>query len=195
MPHLIVSISGHGYGHVAQTAPVLNRLHRLMPRLRITVRSAVPSATSAVHACHAPFEHMESHGDIGMLMSSALDVRRRRTARAAYRTFHADWQARVDGEAGLLRELGADMVFSNVGYLPLTGAQRAGIPNAALCSLNCTTSTVITVVQTTSQRRYMNAMPMQMPSCARHQAWRWTICPTSYRFHPSPTSARTDATN
>jgi hypothetical protein len=28
------------------------------------------------------------------------------------------------------------MVFSNAGYLPLAGAQRAGIANAALCSLN-----------------------------------------------------------
>lgn len=28
------------------------------------------------------------------------------------------------------------MVFSNVGYLPLAGAQQAGIPNAAMCSLN-----------------------------------------------------------
>jgi hypothetical protein len=27
-------------------------------------------------------------------------------------------------------------VFSNVGYLPLAGAQQAGIPNVALCSLN-----------------------------------------------------------
>lgn len=134
MPHLVVSISGHGYGHVAQTAPVLNRLHRLMPQLRITVRSAVPSAHLRTRI-HAPFEHMESHGDIGMLMSSALDVCIE-DSRAAYRAFHEDWQARVDGEAGLLRELGADMVFSNVGYLPLAGAQRAGIPNAALCSLN-----------------------------------------------------------
>jgi len=39
--------------------------------------------------------------------------------------FHADWDARVSAEARLLRELGADMVFSNVGYLPLAGAQRA----------------------------------------------------------------------
>jgi hypothetical protein len=28
------------------------------------------------------------------------------------------------------------MVFSNVGYLPLAGVQRTGIPNVALCSLN-----------------------------------------------------------
>lgn len=134
MPHLVVSISGHGYGHVAQTAPILNRLHRLMPQLRITVRSAV-HATHLHSRIHAPFEHLPSHGDIGMLMSSALDVRVE-DSRAAYREFHADWQARVDDEAGLLRGLGADMVLSNVGYLPLAGAQRAGIPNAALCSLN-----------------------------------------------------------
>lgn len=54
----------------------------------------------------------------------------------AYRAFHADWDKRVAEEARLLRELKADFVLSNVGYLPLAGAQRAGIPNGALCSLN-----------------------------------------------------------
>ncbi len=105
-----------------------------MPQLRLTLRSAVPLAH--LHSrIHAPFTHLPSEGDIGMLMSSALDVRTE-DSRTAYQAFHADWQARVADEARLLRDLGADMVFSNVGYLPLAGAQRAGIPNAALCSLN-----------------------------------------------------------
>lgn len=134
MPHLVVSISGHGFGHVAQTAPVLNRLHRLLPQLRITVRSSVPS--SHLHSrIQAPFDHLGSEGDIGMLMSSAIDVLAD-ASRAAYCAFHADWKARVADEARLLRELGADMLLSNVGYLPLAGAQRAGVANAALCSLN-----------------------------------------------------------
>lgn len=133
-PHLVVSISGHGFGHVAQTAPVLNLLHEHMPQLRLTVRSAVPVAHLRSRIL-APFDHLQSHGDIGMVMSSALDVRTE-DSRAAYRAFHADWEARTDAEAGLLRDLGADMVLSNVGYLPLAGAQRAGIRNAALCSLN-----------------------------------------------------------
>jgi hypothetical protein len=134
MTHLVASISGHGFGHVAQTAPILNQLHRLLPELRLTVRSAVPVAHLRSRI-HVPFEHLPSDGDIGMMMSSALDVLAQES-RAAYCSFHADWNARVAGEAGLLRELGADMVFSNVGYLPLAGAQLAGIPNAALCSLN-----------------------------------------------------------
>jgi hypothetical protein len=69
------------------------------------------------------------------VMSSAVDVCVEES-RTAYRAFHEDWDARIAEEARLLRELGADMVLSNVGYLPLAGAQRAGIPNAALCSLN-----------------------------------------------------------
>jgi hypothetical protein len=132
--HLVVSISGHGYGHVAQTAPVLDTLCERLPQLRLTVRSCVPTAYLRLRI-KAPFEHLDSEGDIGMVMSSALDVRVA-DSRAAYRAFHANWDARVADEARLLRELQADMVLSNVGYLVLAGAQRAGIANVALCSLN-----------------------------------------------------------
>jgi hypothetical protein len=125
MSHLVVSISGHGFGHVAQTAPVLNLLHERAPELRLTVRSSVPLAHLRSRI-HVPFEHLPSEGDIGMVMSSALDVRTEESV-ARYRAFHADWDTRVDSEARLLHDLGADMVFSNVGYLPVAGAQRAGI--------------------------------------------------------------------
>jgi len=134
MPHIVASISGHGYGHVAQTSPILNRLHQHMPQLRLTVRTSVPLSHLRTRI-HAPFTHLRSEGDIGMVMSSALDVRVGDSC-MAYRAFHADWDARVADEARLLRELKADFVLSNVGYLTLAGAQRAGIPNAALCSLN-----------------------------------------------------------
>jgi UDP:flavonoid glycosyltransferase YjiC (YdhE family) len=134
MAHLVVSITGHGFGHVAQTAPVLNLLHQRIPGLRITVRSAVPLAHLRSRI-HVPCTYLSSEGDIGMAMTSALDVSIEES-RAAYQNFHADWDARVTEEARALRELGADLVLSNVGYLPLAGAQRAGIPNAALCSLN-----------------------------------------------------------
>src|SRR3989338_7813190 len=134
MTHLVLSITGHGFGHVAQTAPVLNALHKMIRHLSLTVRSAVPLAHLRSRI-HVPFAHLPGEGDIGMAMSSALDIHVGES-RAAYRAFHANWEARVADEARLLRELGADMVLSNVGYLPLAGAQRAGIPNAALCSLN-----------------------------------------------------------
>lgn len=132
--HLVVSISGHGFGHVAQTAPVLNTLHKRHPEIRITVRSSAP-AEHLRSRIHAPYTPMQSSGDIGMAMISPLEVDVHES-RAAYHAFHARWTARVAEEARLLRELQADLVFSNVGYLPLAGAQQAGIANAALCSLN-----------------------------------------------------------
>ena len=133
-PHIVVSISGHGFGHVAQTAPVLNALHRLLPKVRITVRSAV--AIEHLHSrIHAPFTHRMSEGDIGMIMSSALDVCIEES-RTAYYQFHSNWDNRVEEEAQILRSLKADFVLSNVGYLPVAGAQLAAIPNAAMCSLN-----------------------------------------------------------
>jgi len=133
-PHLVVNITGHGFGHVAQTAPVLNLLQQYFPDLRITIRTAVPVG-HLQSRINIPFTHIPVEGDIGMEMSSALDVLVEES-RSAYRALHSDWDARVAAEASALRELGADMVFSNVGYLPLAGAQRAGIPNIALCSLN-----------------------------------------------------------
>jgi hypothetical protein len=134
MSHLVVSITGHGFGHVAQTAPILNLLHERIPQLRLTVRSNVPT-THLRARIHAPFDHLPGEGDIGMAMLSPLDIDLVQS-RTAYRRFHVDWDARIEQEAALLHELGADMVLSNVGYLPLAGAQRAGIANATLCSLN-----------------------------------------------------------
>lgn len=132
--HLVVSISGHGFGHVAQTAPILNALHGLLPDLCITVRSLV-AERQLKSRIRIPCSYLPGAGDIGMAMTSplAVDIER---SRAAYRSFHSDWEGRVSDEARLLKALRADFVLSNVGYLPLAGAGHAGIAHAALCSLN-----------------------------------------------------------
>ena len=134
MAHLVVSISAHGFGHVAQTAPILNMLYQRMHALRLTVRSNVPLAHLRSRI-RIPFNYLPDESEICMVMSSALDVKSDESCRA-YQKFHANWDKHVEVEAGLLCKLDADMVISNVGYLPLAGAQQAGIPNAALCSLN-----------------------------------------------------------
>lgn len=132
--HLFVDISAHGFGHLAQAAPVLNRLARQLPELRITVRSALPTARLQARLV-APFRHLAESSDFGYVMYDAMRVDLDATARA-YCTQHADWEARVDREARLLAELQPRLVFSDVAYLPLAGAKRAGIPALAMCSLN-----------------------------------------------------------
>jgi len=132
--HLFVDISSHGLGHLALIAPVLNALHQAAPDLRLTLRTALPPAKLR-QRISAPFTHLPEATDFGFRMIDATHVDRAASA-AAYRAAHADWPARVAAEAALLADLAPDHVLSNISYLPLAGAARAGIPASALCCLN-----------------------------------------------------------
>lgn len=134
MPHLFVDISSHGFGHLAQSAPILGALLRRRPDLRLSIRSGLPRERIAERLPDA-FAHLPGASDFGFAMLDPLRVDRPETARR-YRTAHAEWDKTVGVEAALLNDLGADFVFSNASYLPLAGAARAGIPAACCCSLN-----------------------------------------------------------
>jgi hypothetical protein len=134
MPHLFVDISAHGFGHLAQTAPVLNRLAELLPSLNITLRSGL-SLDKLRQRIHTPFEHIAAASDFGYLMVDALTIDLPATA-AAYRAAGADFSTRVAADAAMLQQLQIDVVFANVSYIPLAGAAQAGIPAVAMCSLN-----------------------------------------------------------
>jgi hypothetical protein len=134
MRHLFVDISSHGFGHLAQAAPILGALARARPGLRTSVRSGLPPEKMRARI-GAPFEHLAGRGDAGFVMRDAMRIDRVATG-AAYRALHADWEARVAAEAAFLRGLAPDLVLTDVAYLPLAGAARAGIPALSMCSLN-----------------------------------------------------------
>ena len=132
--HLLVAISAHGFGHLAQTAEVVNAVRERLPSLRLTVRSALPHARLAARLAGA-FEYWPEACDIGMHMGSALDILIEDSARA-YAELHQDWESTVRNEARWLAALAPDLVLANVPYRVLAGAAAAGIPAVALCSLN-----------------------------------------------------------
>lgn len=134
MPHLFADISSHGFGHLAQAAPVLTALRQRCPDLRLTIRSGL-SRERLARRIAGPFEHLAEASDFGFVMKNALELDLPATA-SRYRDFHADWPARVAQEGERLRALCPDAVFSDVAYLPLAGAAAADIPSLALCSLN-----------------------------------------------------------
>ena len=134
MPRLLVDISAHGFGHLGQTAPVLDALHAALPGLDITIRSGLTRERLGARIA-APFRHVAAATDFGYVMRNAIDLDLAASAER-YRVFHADWQDRVAAEAQWLTASRFDAVLANVAYLPLAGAARAGIAAAALCSLN-----------------------------------------------------------
>lgn len=132
--HLFVDISSHGFGHLSITAPVLNVLAKMVPDLRLTVRSVLPLRQLRERIDH-PFTLIEASTDFGYIMIDATQIDLKASAEA-YRHAHTEWPARVIEEARWLAALQPDLVLTNVSYLPLAGAAVAGIPALSLCSLN-----------------------------------------------------------
>ena len=134
MLHLLVDLSYHGFGHIAQTAPVVNALAERLPGLRVTLRSGAPYEVLA-QRFHCDFTLISKPLDFGMEMADALAVRVEESAEA-YRDFHRDWKGRVAREAENMAALAPDLLFANVPYLSLAAAASAGIPAVGMCSLN-----------------------------------------------------------
>jgi hypothetical protein len=131
---LLAVISQHGLGHLAQAAPVLNRLRALQPELELTIWTEL--STAALRArIDGPFTHRHEAADVGLIMHDAMCVDLA-ASHAAYQAFHADWPHRVRHEADWLSTQAFDQVFADVAYLPLAAAALAGIESTALCSLN-----------------------------------------------------------
>ena len=131
---VLVDISSHGFGHVSQTAPVINTLFGSFSGLDLTVRSKVPEKLLQSRIDY-PFELIPESSDFGIRMKNAIDVDAAATA-ASYAAFHGKWGSRVAIEAAWLKAASFDLVLSNVSYLPLKAASLAGISAVALCSLN-----------------------------------------------------------
>ncbi|MDZ7750240.1 MAG: hypothetical protein U5S82_00980 [Gammaproteobacteria bacterium] len=134
MPHLVVDISSHGFGHLAQVAPAVEALRARRPDLQLTVRCALPEAVVRTRIPHLE-RLIPLQADVGMVMASAMTVRVD-DSHSAHLAFHRHWPRRVDDAAEDLAALAPDLLLADVPYLSLAAAEAAGVPTVALCSLN-----------------------------------------------------------
>ena len=132
--HLYVALSGHGFGHLAQVAPVLNEWRRRWPKARLTVQSALPEPVLR-QRIGGEFAVIAGTADFGMVMVDALEAKVPESL-AAYRVFHSEWAERLAWQERLLREANPDLLLADIPYLTLAAAARLRIPALALCSLN-----------------------------------------------------------
>lgn len=134
IPHLLVAISSHGFGHLSQVASVVNRLLEFIPQLKITVRAALPEVQLRSRLHHLDVLQFATD-DFGMVMNHAFSVDTQASL-ARYESLHQDWDHKVKVLAQQFIDAEIDVVLADVPYLPLAAAQVAGIPAVALCSLN-----------------------------------------------------------
>lgn len=132
--HIAVYISGHGYGHLAQIAPVLNRLHGLCGDLRFVLRTELPESLVA-RRVRAPFTHLAGPVDVGVVQHSAISEDIPATLVAA-RAFYAAFDKRVGDEAERLSPHRPVAILSDISPLAFPVAKRLDIPGIAVASLD-----------------------------------------------------------
>lgn len=133
-PHLLLALSGHGYGHLAQCAPVVNALWEDRPDLELTVCGVLPRDIVA-ERLDRPFDYRCVELDPVLQMFSAWEVDVP-ASQQIYRAFHDDRDAGMQQDLNLLRELGPDLILADIPWRILSAAAQLGIPTIGLCSLN-----------------------------------------------------------
>ena len=132
MPLIWAAISAHGFGHAAQAVPVLNALGRLIPDLRVLLRTTVPSAFFNDRLV-VPWEVSPVRQDVGCAQDGPLKIDVERTWRE-HDLFHSTWADRVRAEVDAMRTARPDVILADTPYLALAAGAEATIPTVALAS-------------------------------------------------------------
>lgn len=133
-PHVLLALSGHGYGHLAQAAPVVNALRAQVPGLQLSVCGSLPEAVVAARITGEVNYHQAALDPV-LCMRNAWEVDAP-PSRQVYRAFHRDWPSGYQSDIELLRRLQPDLVLADIPYRVLLAAAAEAIPTVALCSLN-----------------------------------------------------------
>ncbi|ABC28421.1 conserved hypothetical protein [Hahella chejuensis KCTC 2396] len=134
MKTVYCAISFHGFGHLAQAAPVLNRLMSARPDIELVIQSEAPLSILQTWL-QCPFRHVIRQTDLGMPMFNALKV----NVQATYEAYLNEYERRADilaAEAAHLSGRQPDLVLTNISYRLSAAAGRLQIPSLHFCSLN-----------------------------------------------------------
>ncbi len=134
MASLHIAITAHGYGHLAQVAPIAHALAERQPDLRITLHGAIEPAV-AVARLPRDFRHLDEAADVALPMDGPLRVRWDEGL-ARYIAFDAEHERHLERQCALLAQDPPDLLLADVPWMPLLAARELGIPAVALCSLS-----------------------------------------------------------
>lgn len=132
--NLLLALSAHGYGHLSQVAPVINRMRQKFPDLKLTIQGDFDPELVAGRI-DGKFQLVRTPADVGCAMFGPTEIDWETTLQW-YRSFHAGWEQKLAVEQALLVEHQIDLVVADVPYLPLAAAKAQGVPAAAYSSLN-----------------------------------------------------------
>jgi hypothetical protein len=133
-PRIWCAISGHGYGHLAQVAPVINRLLEEVPNTRIHVASGLPE--TIIRDKMPGISSIENQvQDVGLIQRDPFIIEKEPTLNALNR-LHDNWEQKVEFEARRIGEFKPDLIIGDIPYRVFSAAHRLQIPSIAIASLS-----------------------------------------------------------
>ncbi|MBF0427377.1 MAG: hypothetical protein HQL94_00515 [Magnetococcales bacterium] len=127
------AVSGHGFGHLSQVAPILNELTKRIPDLRIHLTGNIPTALIQ-KLLNGPFTHDPQNRDVGLIHDDPLIVNLTKTSQAL-RELHHNWPSRIQDETKLMSDWSPDLILGDIPYLPMEAGYPLGVPTVAISSL------------------------------------------------------------
>jgi hypothetical protein len=134
MRKLFVAVTAHGYGHLAQVAPVVHELKRRLPALEVTLQGDIAPAFAKARL-PAGYRHLALAADVPLPMDSPLSTRWAEGL-AAYLDFDRAYPERAAQQRRIFEDARPDVVLADIPWLPLDVARSMGIPAVGLCSLS-----------------------------------------------------------
>lgn len=131
---IFLAISSHGFGHLSQVSPIINKLIDTVPDTQLFIQSLLDKEKIASRI-DCEFHYIRCETDVGIIMDGALNVLADQTA-LAYEQFHQGWDGKLSQQMTILEQSNPDIVIADIPYLTLAAAQRLNIVNVAICSLN-----------------------------------------------------------
>ncbi|MBF0434393.1 MAG: hypothetical protein HQL77_03360 [Magnetococcales bacterium] len=132
--NIFCAVSGHGFGHLSQVAPILNHLGILDPELNIRVACSLDKELVA-RFIHVPHSVDTSVRDIGLVQSDPMVVDLAAT-RERYNDLQSHWQEMVHMEMVRLQDFAADLTLVDIPCVTIAAAHQLGIPSIAIASLS-----------------------------------------------------------
>ena len=127
-------ISGHGFGHLAQMAPVLNRIHHIRPDSSFLIRCSLPEPEIRTRL-NFQFRQEPSPVDVGVVQKNAVEEDCQASIELM-RTWVKQIDRLIQQEIECLADFNPTIIISNISPLAFPAARALGIPNIALATLD-----------------------------------------------------------
>lgn len=129
-PTIAWYITPHGFGHAVRSLEVIRRFMSRVPEVRLTIVSDLPDFLIEQHLGIMPSVRRKRL-DVGMVQKDSLRFDLDAT-RATLEKLRQSHDRLVDEEKRFLLELGADVMVSDIAFIPFYAADRAGIPGIGM---------------------------------------------------------------